>query len=116
MKVLDTIGTGYTEAVILEFITDDNSKFIGYIPTKKEYIIATVFADNAYGWTTYGKSIKEVIASYEYKSNQFNKDYYVEKLDSALSDAVDHLEDYRDEESIEEIIDLSEEIRGIIND
>lgn len=115
LNPLDTIGTGYTEATILEFITDDKSKFIGYIPTKQEYIIATVFADNSYGWTTYGKSIQNVMESYKHKNTSYSMDFYKEQLDSQLSESVDALEYWNEDEDCIQIVELCEEIRGIIN-
>ena len=116
LNTLDKIGTGYTEATILEFIKDDKSKFIGYIPTKEEYIIATVFADNSYGWTIYGSSIQNVLESYKHKNTDYSKEFYVERLDSALAEAVDALEYWNEDEDCINLVEECESIRWIINE
>ena len=47
-----TVGTGYTEAqIVADRLAND--KFIGYLPTKGEYIIATYFQPSGYGWSKY---------------------------------------------------------------
>ena len=60
-----TRGTGYTKAtVIVNSISSDEigrEKFIGYIPTKDEYIIASKFEGNGYGWTKYFRVLSDLI-------------------------------------------------------
>ena len=56
----DYRGSGYTKAFIaVDRMRDD--KFIGYIPTKDEWIIATKFTDGAYGWSKYFMDLDSLI-------------------------------------------------------
>ena len=55
----DYRGTGYTRAFItVDRLQDD--KFIAYIPTKDEHIVATKFANGAYGWTKYAVNMQDL--------------------------------------------------------
>jgi hypothetical protein len=64
------IGTGYTQAeIIAERLPSvfGQDKFIGYIPTKDEYIVASKFygmdgvTKNAYGWSKYFMDIADLV-------------------------------------------------------
>lgn len=53
-------GSGYTTATIVMDrlpASFGQDKFLGYIPTKDEWIIATKFMGGAYGWTKYFMSL-----------------------------------------------------------
>ena len=57
-------GIGYTRA---EVIADrlpgkyGQDKFIGYIATKDEYVVATKFTDGAYGWSKYFMDVSDLV-------------------------------------------------------
>ena len=53
----DYRGLGYTSAFIAVDRLQDN-KFIGYIPTKDEWIVATKFNEGAYGWSKYVRDMQ----------------------------------------------------------
>jgi len=53
----DYRGDSYTRAYIAVDRLQDN-KFIGYIPTKDEWIVATKFNDGAYGWSKYAMDMQ----------------------------------------------------------
>jgi hypothetical protein len=58
------IGTGYTQAeIIAERLPSvfGQDKFIGYIPTKDEYIVSSKFYGNAYGWSKYFMNIADLV-------------------------------------------------------
>ncbi len=55
----DYRGTGYTRAfVVADRIASE--RFIGYIPTKDEYVLATRFEGGAYGWSHYARDTHEL--------------------------------------------------------
>ena len=55
----DYRGIGYTRAFIAVDRLRDN-KFIGYIVTKDEWVVATKFVGGAYGWSKYARSMQEL--------------------------------------------------------
>lgn len=58
------IGTGYTKAeIIAERLPNifGENKFIGYIPMKDEFIVATKFQHNSYGWSKYFMNITDLV-------------------------------------------------------
>ena len=69
----DYRGTGYTRAFILvDRMRDD--KFIGYIPTKDEYVIATKFTEGGYGWSEYFMNLEDLLKHLESISlNSYSK-------------------------------------------
>jgi len=55
----DYRGSGYTRAfVIVDRLASE--RFIGYIPTKDEYVLATRFENGAYGWSHYARDTQEL--------------------------------------------------------
>ena len=55
----DYRGTGYTRAFIAVDRLRDN-KFIGYILSKDEWVVATKFTEGGYGWSKYARSMQEL--------------------------------------------------------
>ena len=97
-KVLDVIDT----------------KFIGYT-TKGEFIIATLAEGDSYIWTTYGNSLVGVIKAYEGKNREDSIDAHIERVDSALSEAIDSIEGQDLTIEQEDILEAMHSLRGDIN-
>lgn len=56
---IKTLGTGYTKAQII--VEMENNKFVGYIPTNGEYIIATNDNRGGYCWSKYFPDLKNLL-------------------------------------------------------
>lgn len=58
------IGSGYTRAeIIAERLPNvfGLDKFIGYIPTKDEFVVASKFKPTGYGWSKYFMNTADLI-------------------------------------------------------
>ncbi len=77
-------GRGYTKAVV---IADrlSRERFIGYIPTKGEYIIATKFENNGYGGTHYYREIEDIVNDLK-KEGCYSPALEVLKFDSNIEE------------------------------
>ncbi len=104
---------------ILELINGteptQGTKFIGQT-LEGEFIIATIFNDNSYGWTTYGNSLAGVMNAYEFKHRTDNTEAHIERLDTALAECIDSIEGQDLSFEQEEILEQAHTLRGVIND
>ena len=77
-------GLGYTKATVIVDRLSLN-RFIGYIPTKGEYIIATKFENNGYGWTHYYREIEDIVNDLK-KEGCYSPALEVLKFDSNIEE------------------------------
>ena len=120
MKTLNIGHTFPNGTRVLEVIDADSqhynitTKFIGYTE-QGEFIIATLAEGDAYIWTTYAKSLAGVIDAHRYKNRADSREAILERLDGALSEAVDELQSDDFDWLSDMVTQQAEELRGVIN-